>query len=118
MRYTKEMQIGKKQRRKKHKSSIIQRKDGRCYLCMLLNEDNGAKKTQEHHIFGGSNRDHSEETGLKVHLCLEHHTAGKLAVHRCWDTRRLLERTAQRIFEETHSREEFMKIFGRNYLDD
>ena len=47
MRYTKEMQIGKKQRRKKHKPSIIQRKDGRCYLCMLLNEDNGAKKTQE-----------------------------------------------------------------------
>lgn len=44
MRYTKEMQIGKKQRRKKHKPSIIQRKDGRCYLCMLLNEDNGAKK--------------------------------------------------------------------------
>ena len=81
MRYTKEMQIGKKQRRKKHKPSIIQRKDGRCYLCMLLNEDNGAKKTQEHHIFGGSNRDHSEETGLKVYLCLEHHTAGKLAVH-------------------------------------
>lgn len=79
MRYTKEMQVGKKQRRKKHKPSIIQRKDGRCYLCMLLNEDNGAKKTQEHHIFGGSNRDHSEETGLKVHLCLEHHTAGKLA---------------------------------------
>ena len=51
MRYTKEMQIGKKQRRKKHKPSIIQRKDGRCYLCMLLNEDNGAKKTQEKYGF-------------------------------------------------------------------
>lgn len=65
--YTKEMQVGKKKRRKKHKPSIIQKKDGRCYLCMLLDEDNGVKKTQEHHIFGGPNRDHSEETGLVQH---------------------------------------------------
>lgn len=117
MMYTKEMQVGKKKRRKKHKPSIIQKKDGRCYLCMLLDEDNGVKKTQEHHIFGGPNRDHSEEAGLKVYLCLEHHTAGKFAVHRCKDTRRLLERIAQREFEEDHTREEFMEIFGKNYLD-
>ena len=61
---------------------------------------------------------HTPDALENVLKTMRHHTAGKLAVHRCRDTRRLLERTAQRIFEETHSREEFMKIFGRNYLDD
>ena len=87
------------------KTRMMTRK-GECYLCGAIGQ------TEEHHCFGGPNRKLSEKYGLKVYLCLEHHTAGKLAVHRCRDTRRLLERTAQRIFEETHSREEFMKILN------
>ena len=58
------------------------------------------KAVHEHHIFGGSNRDKSEATGLKVYLCLDHHVNGKEAVHK------------------THTREEFMKLFGKNYLEE
>ena len=54
----------------KHPRSILHEKNGTCYLCMLL--DGNHKKhllLDEHHIFGGPNRMHSEETGLKVWLC-------------------------------------------------
>ena len=57
----------------------------------------------EHHIFGGPNRMHSEETGLKVWLCLDHHTMGTLAVHRCPDTMRLMHRIGQQEYEKTHT---------------
>ena len=77
----------KRKKKMKHPKSIIHEKNGTCYLCMLL--DGNYKKhllLDEHHIFGGPNRIHSEENGLKVWLCLDHHTMGSLAVHRCPDT--------------------------------
>lgn len=118
--YTKEMQVGKKKKKKKHTPSILQEKNNKCYLCILLNHDNSTKKTiHEHHIFFGTkNKDNSERTGLKVYLCPEHHLFGKMSVHRNQEVREFLERIAQRKFEETHTREEFVKIFGKNYLDD
>ena len=30
---------------------------------------------------------------------------------------RTLQKDGQQVFEETHTREEFMKMFGRNYID-
>lgn len=106
-----------KKKRMKHHKSILHEKNGTCYLCMLL--DGNYKKhllLDEHHIFGGSNRMHSEETGLKVWLCLDHHTMGTLAVHRCPDTMRLMHRIGQQEYEKTHSRQQFIEIFGKSYL--
>lgn len=108
-----------KKKRKIHPKSILHSKEDRtCYLCMLL--DNNYTQhiiLQEHHIFGGPNREHSEETGLKVYLCPDHHTMGRLAVHNCQETMDLLHKIGQRKYEETHTREEFMKLFGKNYLE-
>lgn len=90
--------------------SVIQPDDRACIIC-------GSEVTEEHHIFfGTANRKHSEEWGLKVYLCAEHHRGGQ-GVHnnRAFDL--ALKRQAQLVFEEdlgTHA--EFMKIFGRNYL--
>lgn len=69
-------------------------------------------------LFGGSNRNKSEAEGLKVYLCLEHHTSGKEAVHNNAEMMRLLREDGQRAFEQNHTREEFMKLFGKNYLED
>lgn len=108
-----------KKRKKLHKASILQDKDHTCYLCILLDGNHKLhRQLHEHHIFGGPNRIHSEENGLKVYLCPDHHLTGKLAVHNCKETMELLHKIGQREFEKTHSREEFMEIFGRNYLDD
>jgi hypothetical protein len=69
-----------------------------------------------HHIFNASNRKHSEKYGLKVTLCHWCHNEPPRGVHHNRENMLLLKRLAQEKFEETHSREEFMKIFGRNYL--
>lgn len=107
-----------KKKRKKHGKSILQPKeDKRCYLCMILHDDYREKTVHEHHIImGTANRAKSEELGLKVNLCLEHHEFGQEAVHKNPETRRILERIAQERYEELHSHEEWMEHIGRNYL--
>ncbi len=89
-----------------------------CYLCVTLHDNwNEHRILDEHHIFGGPNRTNSEEYGLKVYLCHDHHIYGPEAVHNNARIRHELQRTAQRLFEKQHSHKEFMEIFGRNYLD-
>ena len=72
---------------------------------------------QEHHVFSGPNRTNSEENGLKIYLCRDHHIYGPEAIHNNARIRHEVQRMAQREFERQHSHKEFMKIFGRNYLD-
>lgn len=69
---------------------------------------------EEHHIFFGRNRKNSDEDGLTCWLCYEHHR-GPQGVHhnRALDLR--LKRIGQFIYEQSHTREEFMRRYGRNY---
>lgn len=100
--------------------SILQQKDGTCYLCgKLLADPVVHGYTEEHHVFGGTaNRKLSERYGLKVYLCLRHHREGPQAVHNNRANAQLLKADAQRKFEETHTRNEFLEIFGRNWLEE
>lgn len=90
--------------------SIIQ-KEKRCFI-----HNCGATNIEDHHIFFGPLRKISEKHGFKVWLCADHHRDNN-SPHQRRDIDLLLKRECQRKFEETHSREEFMKIIGRNYLD-
>ena len=112
--------IPKKKKRKKHKASILHKKDGTCYLCMKLHGDYTFKRgLQEHHVYGGyANRPISEAEGLKVYLCLDHHEFSKEAVHNNIDNLRILQQDAQREYEQTHTRQQFMSLIGRNYLEE
>jgi len=106
-------------RRMKHRSSILHCRDGTCYLCMRLNGDyRHYTVVHEHHIYGGANRQISEAEGLKVYLCLAHHIDGPEAVHNNHEHMRILQQEGQRAYERTHSRQQFMKIIGRNYCCD
>lgn len=98
--------------------SILQEKDGTCYLCRkLLGSSVTYGYTEEHHVFEGTaNRKMSEKYGLKVYLCLWHHREGPEAVHQNRENAMLLKRDAQEAFEKTHTREEFMELFGKNWL--
>lgn len=97
--------------------SIVHQKDGSCFLCEYIHQDYRIHTyLEKHHIFGGPNRKHSERTGLFCWLCPEHHRTGKEAVHLNKDIRIQLQAHAQRVYEQTHSREEFMRIFGRSYI--
>ncbi len=99
------------------KSILHNKQDGTCYLCMLLHDDHERKQTQEHHVFyGTANRKLSEKYGLKVYLCMEHHTydGGSEAVHRNHDIDIKLKGVAQEAFEKKYPSLDFKSIFGKN----
>ena len=101
----------KKKRRISHPASILGSRKGRCYLCGEYGQ------TEEHHIFGGPNRPLSEQYGLKVDLCLKCHRFGNHAVHKDQAVMNELHKQGQEAFENHFgSRQQFMQIFGRNYL--
>jgi len=52
-----------------------------------------------------------------VWLCGACHQSGPLSAHRCRETADGLKALAQIAFEKSHTREEFMQIFGRNYCE-
>ena len=107
----------KRKKKKRHGSSIIHQHDGTCFLCLERNGDASIKKAlHKHHIFGGSNRSLSEEDGLFVWLCIEHHTQGEHSAHRSAAVADFLHRTGQQAYEKRHSHEEFVARYMKNYL--
>lgn len=89
--------------------SILAADMSRCIIC-------GKPHPHRHHVFGASNRKWSEKYGLTVPLCYEHHNGSDAGVHfdKCLDL--ALKQMAQKKFMETYPGEEFLTIFGRNYL--
>lgn len=98
----------------------MQPKDGSCYLCMKLHCDYGTKMAiEEHHVvFGTSGRALSEQYGLKVYLCPEHHRTGKEAAHQNHEIARILQKDSQKAFKRAYPELDFLEIFGINYLDE
>lgn len=80
-----------------------------CYIC-------DAPFVEIHHIFGGANRKNSERYGLIVPLCHRHHNEPRTGVHFNRHLMQTLHEIGQKRFETVASREEFIKVFGRNYL--
>jgi len=89
--------------------SILQYKK-QCYVCGTV------YGLHCHHIYGGANRKNSEANGFKVWLCGKHHNLSNAGVHFNRQLDLQLKELCQRQFEETHSREEFMRIIGKNYI--
>ena len=94
--------------RDKYPPSIITSKMDRCFIC-------GAYGVEIHHIMGGANRKNSTKYGLVVPLCRGCHT-GDNGVHMNKDRNDALKRIAQSRFEAKYSHDEWMEVFGRNYL--
>ena len=71
---------------------------------------------ERHHVFGASNRKKSEKYGYVVNLCHWCHNEPPYGVHHNASMMRSLHQKYQHIFEQTHTREEFIQEFGKNYL--
>lgn len=81
-----------------------------CYLC------GKTVNLEKHHIFGGvANRKISERLGLWVYLCHNCHT-GKNGAQYNKEKNLRLKQDAQRAYEKTHTRDEWVKWIGKNYL--
>lgn len=92
--------------------SILQDKK-ECYITGQANN------LHKHHIFfGNPNRQISEANGFWVYLAGWLHNQSDEGVHgkNGRDLDIMLKQHAQRKYEETHTREEFMKLIGKNYL--
>ncbi len=71
-----------------------------------------------HHVyFGNGNRKISEKHGFVVDLCGYHHNQSNNGVHFDRNLDLLVKKHVQREYEKNHSRTEFIKLIGRNYLD-
>ena len=82
--------------------------------CYISGKTEGLHK---HHIFFGNPlRDISELNGFWVWLSPEWHNMGDHGVHYDRELDLKLKRDCQAVYEKTHTREEFMRLIGRNYL--
>lgn len=80
----------------------------RCYNCGRT-----SGKIDRHEVFFGSNRKNSKAYGMWCDLCRGCHTE----VHQGdGELDSTLKRKAQEAFEQIYTRDNFMRIFGRNYL--
>lgn len=87
--------------------SIITTDLRHCYVCIEKGIRN-IPKQDLHEVYGGSNRKRSIENGLVVPLCR--------TCHENYEVLEYLKRFVQLKYEETHTREDFIKIFGKSYI--
>lgn len=85
-----------------------------CYICKRTDV------VHKHHVMNGTaNRKKSEEDGLWVYLCLNHHTEGRYAVHNNQIRDNWLKSEAEKAYIEQGlgTKRDFIKRYGKNYLD-
>lgn len=90
-------------------------------LCHLCGANGALDKLDRHEIFGGPYREKSKRLGLWVLLCHNDcHIFGPLAAHNNASTALRLKQEAQRRAMEAYgwSIEDFIREFGKNYLED
>lgn len=78
----------------------------------------GSYYVERHHIFGASNRKHSEEYGFVVPLRYDLHPNGARADQRyAKQIDEHLKKMAQEYYEKHYgTREDFRRTFGKSYL--
>lgn len=89
--------------------------------CFLCGRNGATDPLDRHHIFGGPLRKKSERLGLVVHLCHNRcHIFGPRAAHQNRETMQKLHEYGQRkaMEEQDWTTEDFIREFGRNYLED
>ena len=92
----------KQKRLEKNRYSIFTTNLNKCYYC------GKEGKMELHEVYGGSNRTRSIKNGLVVPLCRICHSNEEIIQY--------LRIKLQKEFEKTHSREEFIKLIGKNYI--
>lgn len=88
--------------------------------CFLCKRNGRGDRLERHHIFGAANRNKSEKYGLVVWLCGERcHRLGKYSAHQNSKVADYLHQYGQRkcMAEQRWTKEQFMEVFGKNYLD-
>ena len=103
-------QIKKKSSRlaklEKNRFSIITKKLDICYICKQ------SKKEDWHEVIEGKNRQVSMKYGLVIPICRQCHEI----VTNDKTLQEKLHKVGQKAFEKEYTTENFMQLFGKNYL--
>lgn len=93
--------------------SILQGDTKECYITGQTNN------LHRHHCFAGSRRQISEREGFWVYLAGWLHNQSNHGVHGKdgHELDLMLKKHCQIAYEKEHSREDFMALIGKNYLD-
>lgn len=95
---------GDKLDRNGYSKSLFECEDGICFICGAHTD------TVRHELFRGtSDRRISKAVGLHITVCPKCHEIA----HKSEDA---WHKVGQRMFEHYHSHDDFMELFGRNYL--
>lgn len=93
-------------KKEKNRFSIITTDLEKCYLCK-------AKKEDLHEIYEGKNRQLSMKYGLVIPICRKCH----ISVTNNKTLQEKLHKVGQKVFKKQYKTENFVQIFGKNYLD-
>lgn len=93
-------------KKEKNRFSIVTTDLEKCYLCK-------AKKEDLHEIYEGKNRQLSMKYGLVIPLCRKCH----ISVTNNKTLQEKLHKVGQKAFKKQYKTENFVQIFGKNYLD-
>lgn len=91
----------------------IMQDEKKCYITGQTNN------LHLHHVFAGSRRKISDREGFVVYLAGWLHNQSEHGVHgkHGHELDLMLKQHAQIAYEKEHSREEFIALIGKNYLD-
>ncbi len=89
----------------RNRFSILTNDLEHCILC-------GQKKDNLHEVFGGRNRPNSMKYGIVIPLCVFHHQE----IHKNKELQGFYHKLGQKKFMEYYPKEDFIKIFKKNYL--
>lgn len=87
--------------------SILQEDNTKCFICHKY------LKLDKHEAFGGSNRQKSMQWGLVYYLCRKCHSKADLEKK----LRQYLHDYAREKFIKKYNEEQFLKEFGKRYID-
>lgn len=107
---------GEKLDRNGYAPSLLNNEDETCYFRergLLWRCRGYCTETARHEVFFGPNRTNSKRTGMWCNVCPNCHRE----IHQTdGEKDRLLKKEAQEAFEKVRSHEDFIAIFGKNYL--
>ena len=83
--------------------------------CYITHQIDGLHK---HHIYGGPNRRISEREGFYIYLIPDLHNMSNEGIHYDKEFDLRIKQECQRIYERTHTRQQFIDLIGKNYLVD
>lgn len=100
-------ETSKQKKLEENRYSILTNNLNKCYVCKIR------KKDDIHEIYAGAKKQTSMKNGFCIPICRRCHNE----IQNDEEKMLVYKKRCQQEYEKTHTREEFIKLIKRNYLD-